>query len=105
MRKLILLLVVVGFVVISVAQKVKTEPKVNKTKTEQVTLKEHVCNPGCKGVKHNLLHGEKGHVCGAACSKIAPLKEHVCTSACKSGKHKYIHGEKGHVCGDACKKS
>jgi hypothetical protein len=61
MRKFILLLVVAGFVYVSVAQKVKTETetKSKKVKTEKLTLKEHVCNAGCKNGKHNLMHGEK----------------------------------------------
>ena len=69
MRKLILLLVVAGFVYVSVAQKVKTETKTTKVKTEKGVQKDHVCNVGCKNAKHKLMHGEKGHVCGAECKK------------------------------------
>ncbi len=77
MRKLILMVVVAGFVFVSVAQKVKTESKetkVTKTKTEQVPAKDHVCNANCKGGKHVYLHGEKGHVCAAECTKTPTKK-------------------------------
>jgi len=28
---------------------------------------DHVCNPGCKGDQHAVLHGEKGHACAPDC--------------------------------------
>jgi predicted ester cyclase len=37
--------------------------------------KEHVCNPGCKGDKHNYLHGEKGHVCSPDCPEMKKTME------------------------------
>lgn len=33
----------------------------------EMAEKEHVCNPGCKGDQHAVLHGEKGHVCAPDC--------------------------------------
>ena len=68
------MIVVAGFVFVSVAQKVKTETKVTKSKTEQVPLKDHVCNANCKGGKHVYMHGEKGHVCTSECPKYQPKK-------------------------------
>jgi predicted ester cyclase len=37
--------------------------------------KEHVCNPGCKGDKHNYLHGEKGHVCSPDCPMMKDMHD------------------------------
>ncbi len=68
------MVVVAGFVFVSVAQKVKTETKVTKTKTEQGPAKDHVCNANCKGGKHVYIHGEKGHVCAAECTKTPNKK-------------------------------
>lgn len=45
----------------------------NKTEKEPVKeAKEHKCNPGCNSVKHNNLHGEKGHTCTDNCKKQTP---------------------------------
>ena len=42
---------------------------------EMAMEKEHVCNPGCKGDQHNIMHGEKGHVCGADCPEMKKMEE------------------------------
>jgi hypothetical protein len=105
MRKLILMFVVAGFVYISVSQKVQAEANQIKAKTEKAALKEHQCNASFKTGNHNLIHGEKSHICEAECVKAAGLKDHRCNNDCKTGKHKLMHGEKGHVCVTDCKKT
>lgn len=48
----------------------KKQSRKMKAKTEQTTLKEHVCTQACHDTgKHVYAHGEKGHVCTDACKK------------------------------------
>ena len=37
--------------------------------------KEHVCNPGCKGDQHAVLHGEKGHTCAPDCPGMKAMED------------------------------
>ena len=37
--------------------------------------KDHACNDQCKGDKHNILHGEKGHVCAPDCPGMKAMEE------------------------------
>ncbi len=37
--------------------------------------KDHVCNDQCKGDKHNILHGEKGHACAPDCPGMKAMEE------------------------------
>jgi hypothetical protein len=49
-------------------------PAVTATKvvdTKDATAKPHVCTATCKGGKHVLAHGERGHVCTTACATPA----------------------------------
>ncbi len=49
------------------------EMKSDSTSMSMVEMHEHICNPGCKGDKHNYLHGEKGHECSPACPEYKKM--------------------------------
>lgn len=110
MKKIMLVVAIVGFAFAANAQSTKKESKKEKSKTEQMPLKDHVCTDAChKSGKCVYAHGEKGHTCGEECKKMmmnkdGEMKDHVCAASCKDGNHMYAHGEKGHTCGDECKK-
>jgi len=61
------LLLTASFSATSIAQDAKKED--TKTAKSAPQLKEHKCNAQCNAAAHNYLHGEKGHVCTAACKK------------------------------------
>ena len=71
MKKLILSVVIV--MGIGFAASAQTAPaKETKAKKEKKALKDHVCTDAChKAGKCVLVHGEKGHKCGAECKKAA----------------------------------
>lgn len=41
---------------------------------KETKMKEHKCTKACTKDKHVYAHGEKGHVCTAACHKTAKGK-------------------------------
>jgi hypothetical protein len=70
MKKLMLVVAIVGIAFAANAQTTKKESKKQKAKTEQMAMKDHVCTDKCKDGKHVYAHGEKGHVCGEECKKM-----------------------------------
>jgi hypothetical protein len=37
---------------------------------KEAMMKEHACNKECSKEKHAFMHGEKNHMCTAACEKM-----------------------------------
>ena len=72
MKKMFLVIALAGVVFAAGAQTTEKSVKKekSKSKTEQMTMKAHVCTSACKDGKHVYAHGEKGHVCTAACKKM-----------------------------------
>ena len=100
MKKLMLIVAIVGFAFAANAQTTKKESKKEKSKTEANAAK-YTCS------KCGKTYAKAGNCCGSPLTATKEtkmeMKDHVCTSECKDGKHMYAHGEKGHVCGPECK--